>query len=158
LQVIDDQWKDHLLSMDELKEGIGLRGYGQKDPLIEYQREATEMFEDMMAEIYKEIFEKVYRVTITQEPETGLSRLSYMKEEGRQSVAQTVASSQSTNRGDGADAAQQRHVTTYRRSQPKIGPNDACPCGSGKKYKKCCGSPAALAQSRHSNMPPVDRE
>ncbi len=150
LTIIDQHWRDHLLAIDELRQGIVLRSYGQKDPLIEYQREATEMFEDMMAEVYQEIFEKVYRVTITQEPESGLSRLTFMKEESRQSVAQTVASQQT--QGEGAQPQKQK-ISTYRRSQPKIGPNDPCPCGSGKKYKKCCGSPAALAHSRQQASP-----
>ncbi|MEN6624792.1 MAG: preprotein translocase subunit SecA [Candidatus Sumerlaeia bacterium] len=141
LTIIDQHWRDHLLAIDQLREGIGLRGYGQKDPLVEYQLEATLMFEEMMASVYKEIFEKVYRVTITQEPETGVSRLSFMKEEGRQSVAQTVASQ---SRGGDGDGAQQPHqVTTYRSAQPRVKPNDPCPCGSGRKYKKCCGAVAS---------------
>ncbi len=145
LTIIDRHWRDHLRGIDELRQGIGLRGYGQKDPLVEYQREATEMFTDMMGAVYKEVFEKIYRLTIVQEPESGLSRMSYMKEDVRP-VTQAAAGG-----GDGqpAGAAQARPAQRpargpqVRRSEPKIGPNDPCPCKSGRKYKKCCGAPGA---------------
>ena len=148
LKVIDDHWRDHLLAIDELREGIGLRSYGQLDPLVEYQREATTLFEEMMGEIYKEIFEKIFRATIVQEPVTGASHMSFVKEEGRQGVQDTLRSAaprqqQAQAGGDGAEGEPEAKPVTYRRSQPKIGPNQPCPCGSGKKYKKCCGAPQA---------------
>ncbi|MCL5271340.1 MAG: preprotein translocase subunit SecA [bacterium] len=146
LQIVDSHWRDHLLAIDELHQGIGLRGYGQLDPLTEYQREATGLFEDMMNDIQKEIFEKIYRATIVQEQVGGPSRLTFVKEEGRQSVAEAVRSAHTAKaEGDGrAEAPPEPHRgVTVRRAQPKIGPNEPCPCGSGKKYKKCCGSPAA---------------
>ena len=152
LQIIDTHWRDHLLAIDELREGINLRSYGQLDPLIEYQREATLMFEEMMAAIYKEIFEKIFRATIVQEStaEGTTSRMAFVKEEGRQSVADAVRSAapKQAAAGDGehgdygGEDQSARHIT-YRRAQPKIGPNQPCPCGSGKKFKKCCGAPQA---------------
>ena len=150
LSVIDSHWRDHLLAIDELREGIQLRSYGQLDPLVEYQREATNLFEEMMGNIYKEIFEKIHRVTLAQEPtQPGTSRMSYVKEEGRQSVQDTLRShapqQQQAHHGDGSEdgEGQPERPATYRRAQPKVGPNQACPCGSGKKYKKCCGAPNA---------------
>ncbi len=119
LQVIDTQWKDHLLAMDHLKEGIGLRGYGQRDPLVEYKKEAFDLFSDMTSRISTEILTRLFKIqvqkkeTIKAEPLRQL-RLSY-------------------NRGEGSSSVQ-----PVRRGK-KIGRNDPCPCGSGKKYKKCCG-------------------
>ncbi|NWF76219.1 MAG: preprotein translocase subunit SecA [Nitrospirae bacterium] len=119
LQVIDTQWKDHLLAMDHLKEGIGLRGYGQRDPLVEYKKEAFDLFADMTSRISTEILSRLFKIqvqkreTIKKEPVRQL-RLSY-------------------NRGEGSSGVQ-----TVKRGR-KIGRNDPCPCGSGKKYKKCCG-------------------
>jgi preprotein translocase subunit SecA len=152
LQIVDTQWRDHLLAIDELRKGIGLQGYGQKDPLVEYQREATEMFLDMMDSIYKEIFERIYRATIVQqEPvrEVEPERVSYKKEEGRQSIREAVQSAHAAQapqpenvqavHGEGGGEEGMHRPTTYRRTQPKVGPNDPCPCGSGKKYKKCHG-------------------
>jgi len=119
LQIIDTQWKDHLLAMDHLKEGIGLRGYGQRDPLVEYKKEAFDMFADMTSRISTEVISRLFKIqvqkkeTIKKEP-AGQARLNY-------------------NRGEGSSAVQ-----TVRRSK-KVGRNEPCPCGSGKKFKKCCG-------------------
>ena len=145
LDIMDTHWRDQLLGIDELRQGISLRSYGQRDPLIEYQREATEMFEDMMDSINREIFEKIYRYTLVREPAPQASRVSYTKEEGRQSAVDAARSAAAASQGGEEGGAQQQphRPATYRRAQPKIGPNDPCPCGSGKKYKKCCGSPAA---------------
>lgn len=117
LQVVDTQWKDHLLAMDHLKEGIGLRGYAQKDPLIEYKKEAFDMFVEMAGRISTEVLSRLFKVQI-------------QKQEAirRQPLAQTRLS---YNRGESA-------VQTVR-AHKKIGRNEPCPCGSGKKYKKCCG-------------------
>ncbi|HOB22420.1 MAG TPA: SEC-C metal-binding domain-containing protein, partial [Bacillota bacterium] len=129
LQVVDRKWMEHLRNMDELKEGIGLRAYGQRNPLQEYQLEAYYMFNDMMAGIGDEVTRYLFRVTlIPQEPRRS-----------RRDVAKL-----STNRAAGgstgvmAMAAQQDQAQTPIRVK-KIGRNDPCPCGSGKKYKKCCG-------------------
>ena len=119
LQVIDTQWKDHLLAMDHLKEGIGLRGYGQKDPLVEYKKEAFDMFAEMTSRISTEVVSRIFKIQVQkkealQREPVQPGRINY-------------------NRGDGSTAAQ-----TVRTAK-KSGRNDPCPCGSGKKYKKCCG-------------------
>ncbi len=122
LQAIDSHWKEHLLSMDHLKEGIGLRGYGQKDPVREYQREGYEMFMEMISEIKMDTLEKLCLVKIQREEEV---------EEIRQQQKQDYILS----RGEDVPASQ-----TVKREGQKVGRNDPCPCGSGKKYKKCCGA------------------
>ena len=119
LQVVDTQWKDHLLGMDHLKEGIGLRGYGQRDPLIEYKKEAYGLFEDLTVRISTESVSRLFKVQVREEREI-------KKVQRPQRV--------SYNTGEGAAPA-----TTSRREGKKIGRNDPCPCGSGKKYKKCHG-------------------
>jgi preprotein translocase subunit SecA len=121
LQVVDSQWKDHLLAMDHLKEGIGLRGYGQRDPLTEYKREAFDIFADMTGRMTTETLKRLFKVQIRSQQE--IERTSR-----RQRVTY--------NRGDGSEAKQP--VTREK----KVGRNSPCPCGSGKKYKKCCGTNA----------------
>ena len=121
LQSIDSRWKDHLLGMDHLKEGIGLRGYGQKDPIREYQKEGYEMFMDMVYRIKTDTVEKLCRVQIQREEE-----IEEMHEKQRQDYIMSR----------GEDTAVPK---TIKRDHDKIGRNDPCPCGSGKKYKKCCG-------------------
>ena len=122
LQAIDIHWKEHLLSMDHLREGIGLRGYGQKDPIREYQREGYSMFMDMIGRIKMDTVEKLCLVRIQREEEV---------EEIRRKQKQDYILS----RGEDAPVSK-----TIKRSQVKVGRNDPCPCGSGKKYKKCCGA------------------
>ena len=120
LQVVDSLWKDHLLNMDYLKEGIGLRGYGQKDPLHEYQREGYEMFQDMIARIEAETV-------------ANLMRLQVESEAAVEELAPEEDLPLAFSGGEGPAPA------PVRRKKKKIGRNDPCPCGSGKKYKKCCG-------------------
>ncbi len=122
LQAIDSHWKEHLLSMDHLKEGIGLRGYGQKDPVREYQREGYEMFMEMISQMKMDTLVKLCLVEIQREEEV---------EEIRHKQKQDYILS----RGEDVPEAQ-----TVKREGQKIGRNDPCPCGSGKKYKKCCGA------------------
>lgn len=122
LQAIDTHWKEHLLSMDHLREGIGLRGYGQKDPVREYQREGYAMFMEMISRIKMDTLEKLCLVKIQREEEV---------EEIRQKQKQDYVLS----RGEDTPVNQ-----TVKRESEKIGRNDPCPCGSGKKYKKCCGA------------------
>ncbi|MHB8139472.1 MAG: preprotein translocase subunit SecA [Smithellaceae bacterium] len=122
LQAIDTHWKEHLLSMDHLREGIGLRGYGQKDPVREYQREGYAMFMEMISRIKMDTLEKLCMVRIQREEEV---------EEIRQKQKQDYVLS----RGEDTPANQ-----TIRRESDKVGRNDPCPCGSGKKYKRCCGA------------------
>jgi preprotein translocase subunit SecA len=123
LQVIDHHWKDHLLGMDQLRDGIGLRGYGQKDPLVEYKREGFDMFSAMMERIKADVLERLFRVQAvkTERPAMDAARPA--------APPRLVL-----NRGEEPVAPQ-----TVHRSGEKVGRNDPCPCGSGKKYKKCHG-------------------
>ncbi|AJE02883.1 preprotein translocase subunit SecA [Geobacter pickeringii] len=124
LQTIDGQWKDHLLSIDHLKEGIGLRGYGQKDPKQEYKKEAYQLFMDMMARIAEETVEKIFWVQITREEDVEQLEEELPKQQAKKMVF---------NLGDEPAAIEPV------KSRKVAGRNDPCPCGSGKKYKKCCG-------------------
>ncbi len=121
LQTIDTQWKDHLLSIDHLKEGIGLRGYGQKDPKQEYKREAYQLFMDMVARIREEAVAKIFWVQAAREDD--LEQLE--ERQRRQRMVFNLGSE---------EVAQQPAKSN------KVGRNDPCSCGSGKKYKKCCGA------------------
>jgi preprotein translocase subunit SecA len=129
LQTIDALWKEHLLAMDHLKEGIGLRGYGQRNPLQEYQKEGFSMFEEMIDLIHRDVVEKVFTVQVAREAD--LDRLEARR---RPQPTQMVMS------GGGAEPAKAKAPTPQRRDQAKVGRNDPCPCGSGKKFKKCHGS------------------
>jgi preprotein translocase subunit SecA len=125
LQAVDHQWKDHLLAMDHLKEGIGLRGYGQKDPLIEYKREGFDMFEEMKLRIVETTVENLFRIKVAAK-EQG--------EEIERKQRRQIANLSFVGAGDAAAAkAAPVHVAQ------KVGRNDPCPCGSGLKYKKCHG-------------------
>ncbi|HEY3824329.1 MAG TPA: SEC-C metal-binding domain-containing protein, partial [Bryobacteraceae bacterium] len=167
LHVIDDQWKDHLLSMDHLKEGIGLRGYGQKDPLVEYKKESYTLFQDMMDRIEDETVRYLYFLRFEQNPgaapfaniddvdedEEERQRIEVSKavEEQQRLAAQSAVQDMTRNiqkqherelkdlqfaGTNGAATASQPVVN----GGPKVGRNDPCPCGSGKKYKKCHGA------------------
>ncbi len=127
LQTIDVLWKDHLLNMDHLKEGIGLRGYGQKNPLHEYQREGYDMFQDMSDRMQEDVVGKLFTVEV--DDEQAITELEEM--ETRQQPQGMILS-----RGDGEGL---EPVVTVRRDGDKVGRNAACPCGSGKKYKRCHG-------------------
>jgi preprotein translocase subunit SecA len=130
LQVLDAQWKDHLYALDHLKEGIGLRGYGQRDPLIEYKKESFDMFEALNARREEESVRYLYRFEpISQEELDARERAA---EEARRRVQRQQNLVYSG--GDGSA------VAVARRPAAKVGRNDPCPCGSGKKYKKCHGS------------------
>jgi preprotein translocase subunit SecA len=127
LQVIDHHWKDHLLAMDHLRDGIGLRGYGQKDPLIEYKREGYDLFAAMMQRIKSDVLERLFLVQA-------------VRQEGAASAAPPSLAAHpqpklTLNRGEEPTAPK-----TVHRSDEKVGRNDPCPCGSGKKYKKCHGA------------------
>ena len=129
LQSIDHHWKDHLLAIDQLKEGIGLRGYGQKDPRIEYQKEAYQMFLDMLERIKKDTIEKLFAVQIAREQEVKDIRVERKQTFVLTRGGESAESGGETESGKGL---------TVRRDGRKVGRNDPCPCGSGKKYKKCC--------------------
>jgi preprotein translocase subunit SecA len=130
LQSVDHHWKDHLLAIDQLKEGIGLRGYAQKDPRIEYQKEAYQMFLDMLDRIKKDTIEKLFAVQIARDEEVKDMQLpkrqTFFLSRGAEPAATAGGETES---GKGV---------TVRRDGKKVGRNDPCPCGSGKKYKKCC--------------------
>jgi preprotein translocase subunit SecA len=121
LQTIDSLWKDHLLSMDHLKEGIGLRGYAQQNPLVVYKKEGYEMFQDMISRVKDETLGILFRIQVAQ-PET--------IDDFRQPKEQDFVFSR------GEEAPKKQPV---KRDEKKVGRNAPCPCGSGKKYKKCCG-------------------
>ncbi len=125
LQTIDTLWKDHLLNMDHLKEGIGLRGYGQKNPLQEYQKEGFEMFEEMVHKIQEDVVQKLFTIEVARE--------GVVEEMEVQRRPQRVVLSHG---GNGEEPAR---ATPVRRQAGKVGRNDPCSCGSGKKYKRCCG-------------------
>jgi preprotein translocase subunit SecA len=146
LQVIDRNWMDNLQALDHLKEGISLRSYGQKDPLLEYKREAFEIFADMIARINTESVELVMKFSVRPQEEARRAPIIVSASEqsedsqgmamrrGRQMQQQQSVDDLATNTSEGA--VEHRPVV---RAQPKVGRNDPCPCGSGKKYKKCCG-------------------
>jgi preprotein translocase subunit SecA len=149
LEDIDAQWIDHLKSMDHLREGIGLRGYGQKDPKIEYKKEGYELFRQMMERINANVASKLYRVRLERQPaqqqaqpaeQQVQEKLPEFKHKERRMVAQHPGAGMQT--GDGGAAAEGEKPKTVRREQPKVGRNEPCPCGSGKKYKKCHGATA----------------
>jgi preprotein translocase subunit SecA len=124
LSEIDKQWIDHLQNMEALRQGIGLTSYGQRDPKREYQREGYKMFQGMVADTQANVVEKLFHLIFSSEADA--ARL------GRRRARRTVE-------GRGGSADDQTVLKgTVRRAQPKVGRNDPCPCGSGKKYKKCC--------------------
>ena len=175
LDIVDTQWKDHLLTLDHLKEGIGLRGYGQKDPLVEFKKEAFTLFEDMMGRIDSETIRYLFLIQIQQGEQPGQA-VQPRPEPPRPPAPSTQALPQRTSGAQAAVASaaaraseppsqrlpdvarqlerkQQRqqkdlqYQTGAAQAEPpkpvraaaKVGRNDPCPCGSGKKYKKCHG-------------------
>ena len=116
LKVIDQKWMDHIDDMDQLRQGIGLQAYGQRDPLVEYKMAGFDMFDDMIANIQEDTVRLLYHVKIEQKVE-------------REQVAKVTG----TNKDETATN------TPKKRAAAKVYPNDPCPCGSGKKYKQCCG-------------------
>jgi preprotein translocase subunit SecA len=158
LQIIDAKWKDHLYAMDKLREGIGLRAYGHRDPLIEYKNEAFAGFSEMIGAIEDESVEMIFKLQpVRQEQE----RISGVFSRGRQQMLHPEASDPHTSErriqenaaemqmeGTGSHSPRPGRTSAQpparsegpvRASEQKVGRNDPCPCGSGKKYKKCCG-------------------
>jgi len=161
LQIVDAQWKDHLYSLDHLKEGIGLRGYGQRDPLVEYKKESFELFRAMRDRIEEEIVRYLWRlmpVMGTDEGEGRTATVAAPRPAPRRPSQMTLnapsaaaSSPFGAIRGGGGGAAVAEPprpartggddtVRQVKRDEPKVGRNDPCPCGSGKKYKKCHGT------------------
>ncbi len=136
LQVIDHHWKDHLLGMDHLRDGIGLRGYGQKDPLIEYKKEGYDLFAGMMQRIKSDALERLFRVqAVRQEAAPEQQQAAPQPPPPPPPVISRPQPTLTLNRGEAAEAPR-----TVERVDDKVGRNDPCPCGSGKKYKKCHGT------------------
>jgi preprotein translocase subunit SecA len=133
LNIIDAQWKDHLLALDHLKQGIGLVGYGQKDPLVEYKKESFDMFQAMLDRIDTTTIRSLFNLQVVAEQ---------APDELQRRRAARRASMNFTGPNQGAAPAGEEagKVKTVVRSEPKVGRNDPCPCGSGKKYKKCHGT------------------
>jgi preprotein translocase subunit SecA len=167
LSVLDQQWKDHLLNMDHLKEGIGLRGYGQRDPLVEYKRESFDMFEAMMQRFQEDTVRYLYLMQVISRgerpaaereaaPASGAPVRSAADADGNgrrppRSIATSVDDLEEAfqrrkrrelEQARMAGAGDRQPVQQVVRSGAKIGRNDPCPCGSGKKYKRCCGASA----------------
>jgi preprotein translocase subunit SecA len=170
LSVLDQQWKEHLLSMDHLREGIGLRGYGQHDPLVEYKRESFEMFEEMMERFQEETVRYLYLMQVIGGDQAGIGGQPRGGEPGHDGDGNGARQAHPSGGGDGkrprsqqtsvddieeeflrkkkrelqqarmAGAGESGPVQQVVRAAAKVGRNDPCPCGSGKKYKKCCGS------------------
>ena len=138
LRVMDEKWKEHLYEMDRLKEGVGLRAYGQKDPLIEYKREGFDMFQEMLGNINEEALRFVFRaqVQVDRPPptQTERSRMSYTH-----GSASGMAYQKSSAGQGGEESPARAGKPQPVRVEVQVGRNDPCPCGSGKKYKKCHG-------------------
>ena len=142
LSVIDEKWKDHLREMDDLKEGIGLRAYGQKDPLVEYKREGFELFLDLLADIRDEVLQFTFKF-FPQEPEevkekkpkSPMVRLRTIKENVAGMGLKGAAKASQGQQNEASRRGKQQPIRVER----KIGRNDPCWCGSGKKYKNCHG-------------------
>ena len=166
LQIVDAQWKDHLYSLDHLKEGIGLRGYGQRDPLVEYKRESFTLFQDMKARVDEEMVRAMWwlRPVISEDGVAGPVRRPAPRRQTPLILNDPGAAPPSPFGGGPAAAVAERvpagpnrnpfgpasptparvggddAIKTVKREEPKVGRNDPCPCGSGKKYKKCHGA------------------
>ncbi len=147
LRTIDEMWKDHLHELDTLRSGIGLRAYGQKDPLLEYKADSFELFQDMMDAIRRESVARFFRYELVRTPPEAASALAggsaVKTETSAYQQAQPAGSTQAVQASAVGVAQAPRPAGQKReprvRTQPKVGRNDPCPCGSGKKYKKCCG-------------------
>ncbi|MBU2595352.1 SEC-C domain-containing protein [Patescibacteria group bacterium] len=146
LRSIDNLWIEHLTSIEELRQGIGLRGYGQRDPLTEYKREAYNMFERLIATIYEEVIHLILKVELNQAPTPASSTVEgqgvIMKGGDEMSAAGTFHQLPATSNQQPAGSSKQQTAAGSRKlaaGSRKVGRNEPCPCGSGKKYKKCCG-------------------
>ena len=134
LNIIDAQWKDHLLSIDHLKQGIGLVGYGQKDPLVEYKKQSFDLFQEMLDRIDQNTIRSLFNLQVV--TEQAPEQLQQRRPPRRPSSLTFTG----PNQGATAAGEEAGKTKTVTRDQPKVGRNDPCPCGSGKKYKKCCGA------------------
>jgi preprotein translocase subunit SecA len=147
LNALDRLWQEHLYNMDQLRTGIGLRGYGQRDPLVEYKQEAFGMFEEMMASVKSEIAGNVFRSASSLAAFENFLRALPLQLSGpelssgsayKQAGPEEATASKGPPSGDVVNEAIEA-AAPIKRDAPKVGRNDPCPCGSGKKYKQCCG-------------------
>ena len=152
IQILDAAWKDHLREMDILRGGVGLSGFAEKDPRIVFKKEGYEFFRQMLSGIRDKVTDLIFRVKIEGRAEAKSQyreTAAVHEDAGGYGVAENVqatggapqAAANESASGGGAEAAQK--VSTIVRDAPKVGRNDPCPCGSGKKYKKCHGADAA---------------
>ncbi len=125
LRTLDAKWREHLYALDMVREGIGLRAYGQKDPLVEYKQESFRMFEEMIADFHREALMLLFRAQVQS------------ADEARRRTSRRTVRAYKPESDD--DAGKHTQPVQVRRTETKVGRNDPCPCGSGKKYKKCCG-------------------
>jgi preprotein translocase subunit SecA len=143
LQVLDTLWKEHLATMDHLRQGIHLRAYAQKNPKQEYKRESFELFEELLKSLKAEVVKFLSHVQIQRQDEAELIEQQRREAAEREKLAfqHAAASGMGAEAGQDAQPAQQAPAVpqTFTRDQPKVGRNDPCPCGSGKKYKQCHG-------------------
>jgi preprotein translocase subunit SecA len=141
LNIIDSQWKDHLLSIDQVKQGIGLVGYGQKDPLVEYKKQSFDMFQDMLDRIDTNTTKALFHLEIVQQDDQAeIERLERLeRQRARRQAAGMAFTGAMAGATAGGDTEVVRH-TPFVRDQPKVKPNEPCYCGSGKKFKKCHGA------------------
>jgi len=171
LNVIDREWQDYLRAMDDLRQGVNLRAYGQRDPLVEYKKEAFGMFETLMTSIKSKVISSEFRsatalrmqrvlsamnrrravtnadaITVTDSEAADIRRAREQQARAQAAqqaqpatVADVFASMMSQSGRRAAEAARQQPAAPVQRTAPSVGRNDPCPCGSGKKYKKCCG-------------------
>ena len=127
LKVVDEKWMNHIDNMDELKNGIGLRAYGQQDPVVKYRTEGMDMFDEMIADINVDVTKIL--MNIKQQGEA----------KRQETVKITSAALEAVNSVDTGAKMNPEVDRTVKNEGPKVGRNDSCPCGSGKKYKNCCG-------------------
>jgi preprotein translocase subunit SecA len=134
LQIIDSKWIDHLNNIDMLKDSIGLVAYGQKDPLIEYKKEAFDLFNSMMSQIQSETVRHIFRARFGVQVEE--NQIPHYPYEENQEVETELTKALKTSK---SNAVEEFDDKPFVRNDAKVGRNDLCPCGSGKKYKQCCG-------------------
>ena len=140
LRTIDEKWREHLYAMDQLREGIGLRAYGQKNPLIEYKQEGFGMFSEMMVETNRETLRRIFRTNISHLNERATQVHQNMPKNMKMQHDEAPAPGfVAPPQGGGVPRQPQKKVQPVH-VENKVGRNDACPCGSGKKYKKCHGA------------------
>lgn len=140
LNIIDAQWKDHLLSIDHLKQGIGLVGYGQKDPLVEYKKQSFDMFQEMLDRIDTNTARSLFNLeVVVRDEQEEIERLERLEKQRARKQAAGMAFTGAYSGAEMAGEEAKRH-TPFKRDQPKVKPNDPCHCGSGKKFKKCHGA------------------